>query len=71
MVCFLPTRANKENIPEAFFRDDPGFGRVGACSCAGFTSSRPASPWTSVHFAMFLHDVALRKVDFSTKMPGA
>ena len=34
------------------------FGRLDAGSCSGFTSSRPAPPWTSVlHFSFFLHDV--------------
>ena len=30
------------------FRDMQGFGRLDAGSCAGFTTSRPPLPWTSV-----------------------
>ena len=35
-----------------------GFGRLNAGSRAGFTSSRPPPPWTSVfQFSLSLHDV--------------
>ena len=35
-----------------------GFGRLDAGSRAGFTSSRPPPPWTSVfQFSLFLYDV--------------
>ena len=38
-----------------FFRDAQGFGRLAAGSRAGFTSSRPPPPWTSVYqFSLFL-----------------
>ena len=41
-----------------FFRDAQGFGRLDAGSRAGFTSSRPPPPWTSVfQFSFFLFDV--------------
>ena len=41
-----------------FFKDAQGFGRLDADSCAGFTSSRRPSPWTSVfQFSLFLYDV--------------
>ena len=41
-----------------FFKDAPGFGRLDAGSRAGFTSSRPPPPWTSVfHFFLFLYNV--------------
>ena len=41
-----------------FFRDAQGFGRVDADSSAGFTSSRPPPPWTSVfQFSLSLFDV--------------
>ena len=61
-VCFLPTRANKERRTGknrgAFFKDAQGFGRLDTGSLAGFTSSRPQPPWTSVlQFSLFLHDV--------------
>ena len=40
-----------------FFRDAQGFGRLDAGSRAGFPSSRPPLPWTSVfQFSLFLHD---------------
>ena len=40
------------------FKDAQGFGRLDASSCAGFTSSRPPPPWTSVfQFSLFLYDV--------------
>ena len=42
----------------AFFRDAQDFGRLDAGSRAGFTSSRPPPPWTSVfQFSSFLYDV--------------
>ena len=41
-----------------FFKDAQGFGRLDAGSHAGFTSSRPPPPWTSVsQFSFFLYDV--------------
>ena len=41
-----------------FFKDAQGFGRLDAGSHAGFTSSRPPPPWTSVfQFSLFLYDV--------------
>ena len=41
-----------------FFKDAQGFGRQDAGSRAGFTSSRPPPPWTSVfQFSLFLCDV--------------
>ena len=41
-----------------FFRDTQGFGRLDAGSRAGFSSSRPPPPWTSVlQFSLFLYDV--------------
>ena len=41
-----------------FFRDAQGFRRLDAGSRAGFTSSRPPPPWTSVfHFSLYLYDV--------------
>ena len=41
-----------------FFNDAQGFGRLDAGSRAGFTSSRPPPPWTSVfQFSLFLYDV--------------
>ena len=58
-VCFLSTRVNKERptgkIPGAFFRDAQGFGRLGAGSRAGFTSSRPP-PTSMLQFSLVLHD---------------
>ena len=40
-----------------FFKDAQGFGRLDAGSRAGFTSSRPPPPWTSVfHFILFLYN---------------
>ena len=45
-------------IHGAFFRDAHGFGQLDAGSRAGFTSSRPPPPWTSVfQSSLFLHDV--------------
>ena len=39
-------------IRGAFFRDAQAFGRLDAGSRAGFPSSRPPPPWTSVlHFS--------------------
>ena len=41
-----------------FFKDAQGFGRLDAGSRAGFTSSRPPPPWTSVfQFSLSLYDV--------------
>ena len=41
-----------------FFKDAQDFGRLDAGSRAGFTSSRPPPPWTSVfHFSLFLYNV--------------
>ena len=41
-----------------FFRDAQDFGRLDAGSRAGFTSSRPPPPWTSVfQFSLFMYDV--------------
>ena len=42
-----------------FFRDAQGFGRLDTGSRAGFASSRPPPPWTSVcEFSFFfLYDV--------------
>ena len=41
-----------------FFKDVQGFGPLDAGSRAGFTSSRPPPPWTSVfHFFLFLYNV--------------
>ena len=40
------------------FRDAQGFGRLDAGSRAGFTSSRPPPPWTSLfQFSLFSYDV--------------
>ena len=40
------------------FRDAQGFGRLDAGSRAGFTSSRPPPPWTSLfQCSLFLYDV--------------
>ena len=40
-----------------FFRDAQGFGLLDAGSRAGFTSTRPPPPWTSVfQFYLFLYD---------------
>ena len=44
--------------PWGLFRDAQGFGRLDAGPRAGFTSSRPPLPWTSVfQVSLFLHDV--------------
>ena len=60
-VVFLPTRATWSGERArfvGFFKDAQGFGRLDAGSCAGFTSSRPPPPWTSVfQFSLFLYDV--------------
>ena len=41
-----------------FFKDAQGFGRLDAGSRAGFASSRPPPPWTSVfHLFLFLYNV--------------
>ena len=41
-----------------FFKDAQGFGRLDAGSRAGFTTSRPPPPWTSVfQLSLFLYDV--------------
>ena len=46
----------------AFFRDALGFGRLDAGSRAGFTSSRPPPPWTSVfQFSYFCMTCGLEK----------
>ena len=52
-----------------FFRDVQGFGRLDAGSRAGFTSSRPPPPWTSVfEFSLFLYNcVALRNLELLIK----
>ena len=45
-------------IRGGFFKDAQGFGRLDAGSRAGFTSSRPPPPWTSVfQFFLFLYNV--------------
>ena len=50
--------AANEQDSWGFFRDAHGFGRLDAGSRAGFTSSRPPSPWTSVfQFSLFLYDM--------------
>ena len=48
-----------------FFKDAQDFGRLDAGSRAGFTSSRPPPPWTSVfHFFLIsIQYVALRNLD--------
>ena len=41
-----------------FFKDAQGFGRLDAGSSAGFTSSRPPPPWTSVfQLSLLLYNV--------------
>ena len=46
-----------------FFKDVQGFGRLDAGSRAGFTSSRPPPPWTSVfHFFYFCTMCGLDKL---------
>ena len=46
-----------------FSKDAQGFGRLDADSPAGFTSSRPPPPWTSVfQFSLFWYDVCLEKL---------
>ena len=56
-----------------FFRDARGFGRLDAGSRAGFISSRPPPPRTSVfQFCFFCCTcVALRKFDLLIKLIGA
>ena len=45
-----------------FFRDAQGLGWLEAGSSAGFTSSRPPPPWTSVfQISLFLYDARPRK----------
>ena len=40
------------------FKNAQGFERLDAGSRAGFTSSRPPPPWTSIfQFSLFLYDV--------------
>ena len=60
-VIFLPTRATWSGERArlwGFFKDAQGFGRLDAGSRAGFTSSRPPPPWTSVfQISLFLYDV--------------
>ena len=42
----------------SFFKDAQAFQRLDADSRAGFTSSRPPSPWTFVlQFSLLLYDV--------------
>ena len=52
-----------------FFREAQGFRRLDDGSRAGFTSSRPPPPWTSVfHFFSFsVRCVALRNLDLLIK----
>ena len=46
-----------------FFKDAQGFGRLDAGSRAGFTSSRPPPPWTSVYqFSLFCTMCGLEKL---------
>ena len=46
-----------------FFKDAQGFGRLDAGSRAGFTSSRPPPPWTSVfQFSLFCTMRGLEKL---------
>ena len=50
------------------FRDTQSFGRLDAGSRAGYTSSRPPSPWTSVfQFPHFLQCVTVRNLDLFIK----
>ena len=52
------------------FKDAQGFGRLDAGSRAGFISSRPPPPWTSVFHFWFLISVqcvALRILDLLIK----
>ena len=48
-----PQGAANGQYSSGFFRDAQGFGRSDAGSRAGFTSSRPPPPWTSV-FQVFI-----------------
>ena len=54
-------------IRGAFFKDAQGFRRLDAGLRAGFTSSRPPPPWTSIFhvsiFLIFVRCVALRNLD--------
>ena len=51
------------------FQDAQGFGRLDAGSRAGFTSSRPPPPWTSVfQFFISVQCVALRNLDLLIKI---
>ena len=44
-----PTRSGERAVPlDRFFRDAPRFERPDADSRAGFTTSRPPTPWASV-----------------------
>ena len=46
-----------------FFKDAQGFGRLDAGLRAGFASSRPPPPWTSLfQFSLFLYDVYIVKL---------
>ena len=59
---FSPYEGHKERrtgkIRGAFSKDAQGFGRLDAGSRAGFTSSRPPPPWTSIfQFFSFLYNV--------------
>ena len=53
-----PQGAANEQDSWGFLKDAQGFGRLDAGSRAGFTSSRPPPPWTSVfQFFLFLYNV--------------
>ena len=53
-----PQGAANGQYPRPFSKDARGFGRLDAGSRAGFTSSRPPPPWTSVfQFIIFLYNV--------------
>ena len=50
-------------ISWGFFRDTHGFRRLDTGSRAGFTSSRPPPPWTSVfQYSLFLYGCGLEKL---------
>ena len=72
-VTFLPTRATRsgERAKDSwgFFKVAQGFGRLDAGSRAGFTSSRPPPPWTSVIpiFFISVRCVILRNLDLLIK----